>query len=406
MSTSALLPNLTPQLPQRNEGNAAKNLQVGQVLFGKVLRVYQDGSYLVDLNGQQHIVDSAIPLRQDEVFRGKIIGLGEHVVLEKMITVEGESSPKAEIVTQFDELTKNLAQDLKTFVEQHQNTFSASNWKTLVRVANQAKQPQLVLAAAVYLQKIGMPFNTELSKKLADYLSRDTQLKSLKQDEALHLDMNMLPIKNAAQTESAIALIADYLKQKTEETLDRARDILKESKAQETSQDQSKHSVDADSGDSAGSQEQEFNQSAFQWLMNTQTGGAVSHRLVVLPLVIDGHPIELEMSLFDQNKNTHFDSDLKHKVIHLSLDMAQLGKINATITAVNQNLRVHFSSPSEDGLHMLAAHNQHLARQLQELDCQLDEFTYTVERSQPDQHHVTRPVVDLIVNSDTLSMLV
>lgn len=406
MNTSALTPLLPQVTPVNNQigvdGNPAKNLQLGQILYGKVLRAYQDGSYLVDLNGQQHVVDSAIPLKQDEVFRGKIIGLEEHVVLEKMVTVEGAVIPADELASPLDAFTKNLASDIKAFIDQHYSIFSTSDWKALIRVANQAKQPQLILASAVYLQKIGIPFNTELTAKLADYLSKDKQLKSLLSHDVLHLSFDALTAQSQLKND-AMALLADHLKQKTEESLDHARDLLHSSKLQGLVSDQSRQT---NGGDSDGSSENQFNQAAFQWLMNIQTGSSISHRLVVLPLVLDGNLVELEMALFNQNENTNLESDLKHKVIHLSLTMPSLGKINVAVNAVNQNLRVHFSSESETGLHMLAAHNQYLTKELQNLGYKLDELTYTVERTEVGAHHIARPIVDLVVNTDSLSMLV
>jgi hypothetical protein len=112
------------------------------------------------------------------------------------------------------------------------------------------------------------------------------------------------------------------------------------------------------------------------------------------------------MALFSQNENTNPDSDLKHKVIHFSLNMAPLGKIDATISAVNKNLRLHFSSDSDASLQILTAYNQHLINALQRLNCQVDELTYAADQSVNDSRHITTPVINMTLNADSLSILV
>lgn len=399
-----LQPALIGRAPLGNEADPVKNLQLGQTLFGKVLRVYQDGSYLVDLNGREHVVDSALPLRQDEVFRGKIVGLGERVVLEKMVGTEAAAvSPNEAPTVQIDGLNKNLPNDIKAFINQHQSLFGAATWNALIRAANQTKQPQIVLSAAVYLQKLGLPFNTELATKFADYLSKDAKLKSLLPHDALHLQTNDSMQQSALQNNAAVQVLADYLKQKAEEALDHARDLLQQTKASGQFSEQGLRAVGQDTQEFS---EHPFDQAVFQWLMNAQVGGAVSHRLIVLPLVLDGKLVELEMALFDQNESTDTDFDLKSKVVHLSLNTEHLGKISVTINAVKQNLRIHFSAEAETGLHMLSTHNQSLAKQLEKLDCQLDELSYMVNPASATHHEVTRPIMDMVVNTNSFSMLV
>jgi len=393
-------------------------LQLGQVLFGKVLRVYQDGSYLVDLNGREHVVDSAIPLRQDEVFRGKIVGLNEHVVLEKMVsagTTEIAADSADTLIGQLDQLGQPLNADLQTFINQHYKTFDAATWKILVRLAHQGKQAHIVLATAVYLQKLGLPLNPALIAKLADHLAQEHQLKTLLPQNALHLQIDSPATQSlaqgVAQSTAAIQMLADYLQEESEESLDRARELLRQHKLDRSNMN-GNSSADTDASPITPAKEkvsdtpgQHLDQAIFQWLMNTQNGGAVSHRLIVLPLVLNGKLVELEMALFDQNDHSDQASGLKQKVVHLSLQTEPLGKINATINIVNQSLRLHFSSDSETGVSLLAAHNQELSRSLQVLGCRLDEQSYAVNPAA--QHeHITRPILHRIVNSNTLSMLV
>lgn len=392
------------------DATADQTLQLGQVLFGKVMRVYDDGSYLVDLNGRQHVIDSTIPLQQNEVFRGKVIGLAERALLEKMVDTEAaEVSPPLTntadaLINQFD---KNINADLKTFIQQHFKTFDAATWKTLVSTARRTEHPALALATAVYLQKLGLPPQRELITKLTEQLSAKQSLSPLLSKNALHLQTTPLASMATAQNTAAQQALTNYLKEKSEESIDHARDLLQQSRNQHLllSDGSSATVASATNQENDDPTEQQLNQAFFQWLLNTQNGGAVAHRLVVLPLVLNGSLIELEMALFDQETGTKDDPDLKQKVVHLSLQTEQLGKIDATINAINQNLRIHFSSDSEHGLAQLAAHHQELAQQLQALECKVDEQSYRL-RSDKDSTNVTQPIMNLVINSDTLSLLV
>lgn len=393
------LPPLTGQTPTGAETGSAKNLQLGQVFLAKVLRVYQNGSYLVDLHGRQHVVDSTIPLRQEEVFRGKVVGLDEKIVLEKMVDAEAMRAGEAEPALKFDWGAKDLAADLQAFVRHHQSAFDGRIWNTLIRAASRTSYPQLVLSASVFLHKLGLPVSAELAVNLARHLAGDVQLRSLLKNDALHLQTDIATAQAVMQSSEASKMVAEYLKKKSEDSSDYARAILKQLKAQEQSSNSELQSADHD----ARNFKDDSEQAAFQWLMNAQLGGAVSHRLVVVPFVLGGKLVELEMSLFDQNENTGTPSELKSRVIHISLNMEHLGKINAVINAVNKNLRVQFSSDSEAGLQMLASHNQHLTTQLQNLSYQVDELGYSVARAASDM--VVRPIMDLVSNADSLSML-
>src|SRR4051794_27821265 len=62
----------------------ASKLTLGQIIKGRVLLSYEGGRYLVDFNGHQKVVDSAVPLRSDEILYGRVIGLSEKVELQRI----------------------------------------------------------------------------------------------------------------------------------------------------------------------------------------------------------------------------------------------------------------------------------------------------------------------------------
>ena len=50
----------------KSDSAFSKSLNLGQVLKGKVLRHYEGSHYVVSFNGQEKVVDSAIPLKTGE----------------------------------------------------------------------------------------------------------------------------------------------------------------------------------------------------------------------------------------------------------------------------------------------------------------------------------------------------
>lgn len=404
MSNASQIPPLSQLAPGKVSAGAdiaAKNLQLGQILLAKVLRVHQNGSYLVDLNGHQHVVDSAIPLRQGEVFRGKVIGLEERIVLEKMVDAEPTPMEVSEPVMQIDWSKDNLANDLKAFVTLHQNVFDVRTWNSLIRAAGRTDHPQLVLSASVFLHKLGVPVSTELAVDLAKYLANDARLHASLEEDALHLHAENAIAQPVEKNDEALQLVAAYIQKKSEEALERAREAIVQVLSQHGASQQKILAVSQQPPDDSG---ENLDQSVLQWLMNAQTGGAVSHQMLVLPFVIDGKLVELDMALFDQKEHTDTPSELRSRVIRLSLEMEHLGKVDAVIKAVNQNLQVQFLSASDTGLQTLASYNQHLKAQLQQLNYRVDELRYHIDPSLAGQS-VMRPIVDLVVNTDSLSIL-
>lgn len=403
MSTSPLTPALT-QIPGNSAGidsHANRSLQIGQVLFGKVLRVYQDKSYLVDLNGQQHVVDSTIPLRQDEVFRGKIVSLGERVVLEKIVAPDS-SAIEENTLPSSGLLDRGLTADLNAFIQQHQNIFSTRDWNTLIRAAKKTDSPQTVLASAVYLQKLSLPFNVSMAVNLSNYLLNDSQLRSTLLKETLHLNTALKLSHDAAPNEVTIPLLADFIRKRADESLDHIRSVLQQAKSASPESSSTIQAVHQRDTDNAGDL---FDQAVVQWLLNVQAGGVVAHRVIILPLVIDGNLVELEMALFDQNENTDIASQLKSKVIHLSLSLESFGKLGVTVNSVNKNLRVLFTSEEERGLQSLATHNRELTHQLEQLNFRVDELKYQTN-TQGFSSSIPQSVVDMVVNTNSFSVLV
>src|SRR3954452_22379567 len=77
--------NSSNALLVKSDVDFAAKLTLGQIIKGRVLRAYEGGRYLMDFYGQQKVVDSAVPLRAGDVIHGRVVGLGEHVELQRVL---------------------------------------------------------------------------------------------------------------------------------------------------------------------------------------------------------------------------------------------------------------------------------------------------------------------------------
>jgi hypothetical protein len=73
----------------------ADKLTVGQIIKGKVLRQFEGNRYLVNFDGNERVVDSAVPMKTGELINGRVVGLGERVELQRVYLQElaGQNTP-------------------------------------------------------------------------------------------------------------------------------------------------------------------------------------------------------------------------------------------------------------------------------------------------------------------------
>lgn len=93
-AVTAWLSGTAPLLRFQGGGTLERSLALGQVLEGRVTRTFQGGRYLMEFNGQERVVDSAVPLQEGDVLRGRVVALGEQVVLEKMASAPQGQAPQ------------------------------------------------------------------------------------------------------------------------------------------------------------------------------------------------------------------------------------------------------------------------------------------------------------------------
>ena len=95
MTQPDLISLLSAALPGSRGGDAdafRAALKLGEIIRGRVMRSLGEGRYSVSFHGQERIVDSAIPLRTDDILHGRVIALGDRVELQRVRTEPAQAA--------------------------------------------------------------------------------------------------------------------------------------------------------------------------------------------------------------------------------------------------------------------------------------------------------------------------
>src|SRR5262249_535412 len=101
-----------------------------------------------------------------------------------------------------------------------------------------------------------------------------------------------------------------------------------------------------------------------QWVMNTQTGGVVAHRVGTLPLLLGGRLVEVDVALFEQDARQSRQGESRSRHLVFVLDTASLGGVEVSARLVDSRLRIRFAAERDATLELLASRREALARQL------------------------------------------
>jgi hypothetical protein len=135
-------------------------------------------------------------------------------------------------------------------------------------------------------------------------------------------------------------------------------------------------------------------------VLNTQTGGAVSHRVGTLPLLLGGRLVEVDVALFDQGARQRQGEARSRHLVFL-LDTASLGGVEVSARLVDSRLRLRFAAERESTLELLAGRRDELSRRLAELGWTVDEIAYE-PRESAGRNAAYRAVADHVVAQGSL----
>lgn len=393
---------LAPAQAPGQEGHKefGDSLRMGQILFGKVMRVEEAGGYVMDFGGGRHLlVESTSRLNPGEVLRGRVVEVGERVVIQRMPTQsspETEQPDAARLLSGLEAAGRFVSPELKAFVVQHFALFTPVVWGGLLDTAGRRADATEMMKALAFLKKLGIEDPGALSVHLLNYLKRPEAWSAFGHEKVVMADA----IASGAEASIAcgtIPQLAAEIAQRSETTGQLLSELLGRGAPYDASQ--------ADS-----SQQGEAGRDLFggvmRWLLNAQGDEAVSHRYMVLPFAINGELVEVEMTLFDQPQERQVRNGHQERTVLISLATEMLGTVGLKVREVDRHLSLDFSSDSEIGLDGLAAGRGALERVLGGMGYWLDRVEYSRRDAKSICSGLRESISEWTLSTDSLSVLV
>jgi hypothetical protein len=349
-------------------------LSLGQIVKARVLKHYEGSRYLVSLDGRERVVDSSVPLTTGELVRGRVIAVGDRIELQPLPEPADTTQPAA-AMPPADELAAAFAQ---FGLELDEATRSV-----VARALKGSPDPQATLLAAVTLAKIGLPQQPELIEAVQALLRRRPATTP----------------KADADNELVLVTPGPQLVAQLHEAL---RTTLSAASPPAPLQQAAPAEVPAGgAGEQQGFNPDGSGRQLGQWVMNTQTGGTVSHRVGTLPLIVGGRLVEVDVALFEQDARRSRQGESRSRHLVFVLDAGALGGVEVSARLVDARLRLRFAADRDSTLELLASRREALSRALAELGWTVDEIAYE-PRQATGENAAYRAVADYVVTQGSL----
>jgi hypothetical protein len=354
-------------------------LSLGQIVKARVLKHYEGGRYLVSLEGRERVVDSSVPLTTGELVRGRVIAVGDRIELQPLPPAVSEDTFQGPLQGKVDEPVDQLSATFAQFGLQLDDATRAAVMRSLKGAAD----PQATVLAAMTLAKLGLPQQAELIDAVQGLLRRRPAAVP-----AADVSKDAFPVAPGPQ------LVAQ-LQEALRSTLapgqqDPAPSAAPPLQVASDNPQQQQGSQSGNSGEQLG-----------QRVMNTQTGGAVSHRVGTLPLLVAGRLVEVDVALFDQGARQSRQGEARSRHLVFLLNSTSLGGVEVSARLVYSRLRLRFAAERESTLELLAGRRDELSRRLAGLGWTVDEITYE-PREGAGHNAAYRAVADHVVAQGSL----
>lgn len=391
------------------------NLQLGQIIKGKVLRHFEGSRYLVSFNGQEKVVDSAMPLRTDEIIHGKVIALGDRVELQRIHAERPDASavrdPAAAKQPADTSLFSRHEQMIDRLFEKYAGKLSGDDRAILLRMIKGAADPDTMTTAGLVLNKLGLGQSPEFLRAVYEVLvTRNPRhgLFSLPETAMQLVSAPALPDEAGKRTAEQLApLIADLMNQisRKQDGPGHSRDVISDTSSTPT--------LISNDAETARQQEEmngghgQWQNRAIdlgQWVLNAQTQGAVGHRIGTIPFWLGNQLIEVDIAVFDQRAGTNLLNGVKHRQVVIALNMEQLGRIELTARIAGNHLRIGITADESGKTEFVSSHMGQLREALAGAGWEVDEMAYATQ-VKSSASGVSRSVVEHIVSQDSLNRL-
>lgn len=380
-----------------------KSIVAGQILKGRVLRVYADNKYGVDFGGQERIVDSAVPLSRGDLLTGRVVGVSEHTVSMKIVSnaVSDVSKNDQKVVAKQAEYKSSVVIEADKFnINLNQLQESA-----IVKASNQSVNATVAIRVGLYLAKLGLPITAELVRAVT-YRILDS-----------HDPSTLVFDKEVPELTSSIAIL-ETLQSNSAQTLENLKDFFlhdfdldnKQVDFNELSGSESDARLQLENQTNKNNFNNNENEMAdekrlrelLSRIFNVSNGSHAQHRFQTLPIIIDGKLIEFDVAFFDQLAQGSTNLVLKSRCLKFSLK-TEFGLLNLEARVVNNRLNISFSSESDYLLSQIEQHDLNLNVSLTDAGWLVNNIKY---KKTDDEEAAAYNIIKHVLEQNSLDIVV
>jgi hypothetical protein len=381
----------------RGDADFASKLTLGQIIKGRVLRSYEGHRYLVEFYGHEKVVDSAVPLRTDEVIHGRVVGLGEQVELHRINPAPAdavEAHSDAPPIAATPAFTDQSARMIASLFERYQAKLGVDEMHLLQRYAARAARPEQMALSGLILNKLGLQIAPDFFKAIASALAAKVDAGIF----ALPANAIRLVSENAGADNGSTQVLAGLL--------NRMLMDIPEARFRRDEQGREGEPAAVETRADRGGTRDGADYDLARWILNAQTGGAIAHRIGTLPLLLDGELVELDVALFEQASggDAKEEQGIKHRELVFALNTEALGRIEIRSRLAGDHMRVEIVTGNSDTTQFMSVHAGRLAADLEATGWHVDELRYET-RTTGAQSAVMQSLVEHVISPGSVSRL-
>ncbi len=348
------------------------------------------------------IVKSDLPLTAKEIIHGKVVGVGDKVEIQRVISEKIASDSKDTSVKTWATLNKSgsAGQYASQLLNSYQVKLTAGEQSELASFLKQKLDNAPVVLSALVLAKIGITVNRESLSLVYPALSDKYAEKFRLQKNAAEITYNNSP--DGFVTKETVTDLSGFISTLFMEM--RESDIRKHAY-----ENMRKNEINMDSPDKNSAAQQDVasdDESKFydnkKILFNSQNDGAVSHQVSVVPFFINDQLIEVNVAMFSQKQSDTKPDSVRYKRIVISLDLDMLGHTEIELKFYNKHASISIVSENKLAENELVAHMPLLKEKFSEFQITIDELSYGMAAKNP-VDNVINSIVTHYISQDSLN---
>jgi hypothetical protein len=377
------LTNVPPIINQANRPNDdlslviqqqdwLKTISLGQIIKGKVLKVYDGNRYGVMMGGQERVVDSTIAFHVGQQLSTKVMDIqGDKVSLKLTERSSGnETFPAKPEQTTAQTLVDSLIREFNL------QRLTTAQQQSIDGIAKSFKQDRFAIKLALYLAKNGLPVSEPLIRNLMKSAAEPVRLAVL-ETPVDYADLS----RHSAEMPLLYQAIAEAFGGASMHP-ENENETAPESRTQDGVRDQNVtggYTLASMFQQRESGFDDESEQTPFMKLLNIDTEGAIAHSFDVLSLIINDRLLEFDVAFFDQAHTQTGATSSKQIVFELETGA---GKVGVVAKLVNNRLSLAFNAEQSALLEALQQQKETFSETLTEAGWVLEQAHYASHTTQ------------------------